>query len=92
MHSHPYGGVWIPQLVWQLAMGWMAGFDFRQGQEIFFILRRDQNGTPSLLSNGYRRLFSPGVKQPGREGDHSPPYNAKVKNDGATISLSHTSS
>jgi hypothetical protein len=27
--------------------------------------------------------FSPEVKQPGHETDHSPPYNADVKNGGA---------
>jgi hypothetical protein len=34
-------------------------------------------GPPSLLSNGYR-----GVKQQGREADHSPPSSAEVKNGG----------
>jgi len=33
-------------------------------------------GTSSLLSHGYRGLFIRGVKQPGREADLSPPYNA----------------
>jgi hypothetical protein len=36
-------------------------------------------GPPNLLSNEYQGLFSLGVKQPGREVDHSPPTSAKVK-------------
>jgi len=36
-------------------------------------------GPPSLLSNGYRGLFSWGIKWPGQEADHSPPSNAEVK-------------
>ena len=34
---------------------------------------------PSLLFNGYRASF-PVVKRPGRETDHSPPYNTEVQN------------
>jgi hypothetical protein len=34
---------------------------------------------PSLLSSRYQGLFPRGVKRPGREADHSPPPNAKVK-------------
>jgi hypothetical protein len=37
-------------------------------------------GPSSLLSNGYRRLFPPGVKRPGRQADRSPPTSAEVKN------------
>jgi hypothetical protein len=36
-------------------------------------------GPPILLSNGYQRALSPGVKQQGRESDHSPPSSAEVK-------------
>jgi hypothetical protein len=35
---------------------------------------------------------SPGVKWPGREVDHLPPFNAEVKNGGAIHPLPHTSS
>jgi hypothetical protein len=35
---------------------------------------------PALRSNGYRRLFPPGVKRPSREADLSPPSNAENKN------------
>jgi hypothetical protein len=34
---------------------------------------------------------SPGVKQPEREADHSPPSSAEVKNHGAIPPLPHTS-
>jgi hypothetical protein len=36
--------------------------------------------------------FSLGVKWPGHEADHSPPSNAKVKNDGAIPPFPHMSS
>jgi hypothetical protein len=45
-------------------------------------------GPLSLLSNGYRGLFPPEVKRPGREADHSPPTNAEVKNTWIYISTS----
>jgi hypothetical protein len=35
-------------------------------------------GPPNLLSNGYPGALSPGVKQPGREADPSPPASAEV--------------
>jgi hypothetical protein len=34
---------------------------------------------PSLISNGYRGLFSPEVKRPGREADLSLPTSAEIK-------------
>jgi len=36
-------------------------------------------GPPSLLSNGYEGFFPEGVKQLGREADHSPPSSAEVE-------------
>jgi hypothetical protein len=36
--------------------------------------------------------ISPGVKRQGREGDHSFPYTAEIKNGGAIPPLPHTSS
>jgi hypothetical protein len=38
------------------------------------------------------RAFTPGVKGPGREVDHSPPSSAEVKNGGAISPFPHTSS
>jgi hypothetical protein len=35
---------------------------------------------PSLQSNGYRGAYSPVLKRPGREADHSPPPSVEVKN------------
>jgi hypothetical protein len=49
-------------------------------------------GPPSLLPNGYWGLFPRGVKQQGREADHSPPSSAKVKNSGAIPPLPNMSS
>jgi hypothetical protein len=46
------------------------GFESRQAQEIY----NGQTGFgahPSLLFNGYRRLFSRGLKRLGREADHT---------------------
>jgi hypothetical protein len=42
-----------------MAMGWMAGFNSQQGQEIFvFTQHLDQLwGPPSPLTNGYQGLF-----------------------------------
>jgi hypothetical protein len=37
---------------------------------------------PNLLSNGYRGLFPPGLKRPGREADHSTPTSTQVKKRG----------
>jgi hypothetical protein len=47
-------------------------------------------GRPSLLSDGYRGLFPPGIKRPGREADHSPPSSAEVKKGKAIPPLPHT--
>jgi hypothetical protein len=47
---------------------------------------------PSLLTNVYRGLFPQEVKRQEREGDHSLPSSAVVKNDGTTRPPSHISS
>jgi hypothetical protein len=60
-----------------------TGFRFSSGAVIFFSSpqRPDlQWGPPSLLSNGYRGLFPPRVKRPGRKTDYPPPSSAEVKN------------
>jgi hypothetical protein len=36
----------------------------------------------NLLSEGYGKALSPGVKLPGREPDYSTPSSVEVKNDG----------
>jgi hypothetical protein len=43
-------------------------------------------GPPNLLSNGYRTLFSPRLRQQGREADHPPQTSAEVKKMGMYIS------
>jgi hypothetical protein len=66
-------------------MGWITGVRFTAGAR-FFCPPRNSNrfwGPPSFLSNGYRRIFSPGIKLPGREADHSHPSGAEVENGGA---------
>jgi hypothetical protein len=51
------------------------------GSRIFSSPHRSHRlwGPPSFLYNGYWGLFPPGVKQQGREADHSPPASAEVK-------------
>jgi hypothetical protein len=65
-----------------------------RGKRLFSSPQRPEllSGPTSLLSNGYQGLFSPGVKRSGREGDHSPLCNVEVKNDGAVLLLSLSSS
>jgi hypothetical protein len=57
-------------------------FDSWQGQGFIFSSLCPQRlwSPPSLLSNRYRGLFCWGVKQLGREADHSSPSSAEVKN------------
>jgi hypothetical protein len=52
-----------------------------RGWDFFSSLPRpDQNwGPPNLLSNWYRGSFS-GLKRPGSEADHSPPFSARFEN------------
>ena len=53
-----------------------------RGKRFFFSLKRLNLlwGPLSLLFNGYRGSFL-GIKQPGREVDHSLPFSAKVNNE-----------
>jgi hypothetical protein len=58
-----------------------VGVRVSMGSKIFSSPRRQDRlwGPPSLLSNRYRRLFSPGIKQPGREAAHLPTASAEFK-------------
>jgi hypothetical protein len=56
----------ILSIIW-LATGWTAGVKFPAGTTDFSLLERSD------------RLWGPGVKQTGREADHSP-TSAEVKN------------
>jgi hypothetical protein len=57
----------------------MAWFSVQAGKYIdkFLHWLRDPAG---LQSNVYEGIISPGVKQPDREANHSPPSSADVKN------------
>jgi hypothetical protein len=73
----------------------MGGLDSIPNSAEFFSSpqRPDRQwGPPSLLSNGYRWLFSRWLKRPGCEADHSPPSRAEVKNAGTITPLPFTSS
>jgi hypothetical protein len=81
-----YGGVGVYIITIVIATGY--GLDDRGVgvriplESIMFFsprLKHQLWGPPSLLSNGYRGLFS-GVKRQGREVDHSPQTTAEVKN------------
>jgi hypothetical protein len=65
------------------------GRDSRQEQDIILW------STVSKSAMGYTQppiQWVPGVKRPGHEDDHSPPFAAEVKNGGAIYPLPHTSS
>jgi hypothetical protein len=49
-------------------------------------------GPPNLLSNGYRRPFSSGLRRSGRKADHPPPTIAQSRKRGSIHPLSHASS
>jgi hypothetical protein len=69
------------------------GFDSQQGQEIFLYSTASRPAlSPTQPHIQWYRVLSAGVKRPGREGDHSPPASAEVKNGGAIPALPHTSS
>jgi hypothetical protein len=57
-------------------------FDSRQGQgfSFFATASRPALGPTQTLIQWVPRAISPGVKRPGREGDHSFPSSAEVKN------------
>lgn len=71
------------------ATGWTVeepGFDYQQAQRLvlFFTVSRPDVG-PTLP----RIKWSPGVKRPGQETDHSPSFSVKVKNKWIHTSTPH---
>jgi hypothetical protein len=58
----------------------------------FFTASRPSLGPPSLLYNGYCRLFPRVLNRQEREPDHSPPSGAEVQKCGAILPLPHRSS
>jgi hypothetical protein len=68
-------------------------FGSRQGKGFFSFLPRPNRLRGHLASYPVGiGDFSPWVKRPEREADHSPPYSAEVKNGGAIPPRSHMSS
>jgi hypothetical protein len=51
---------------------------------LFSPCRPDRFWGPTSLSNRYQKLFSPGVKRPGREADRSPQMVQKLRKRGTT--------
>jgi hypothetical protein len=62
-----------------------------RGKEIFLYTTASRPALgPTLLSIQWvLGIIFPGVKRPGREADHSPPFSAEVKNVGALLPLPH---
>jgi hypothetical protein len=58
-----------------------SGFDSRQGLGIFLFTTasRPAMGPTQPPIQWVTGVFSPGIKRPGREADHSPPSSAEVK-------------
>jgi len=52
--------------------------------------RKKQNKKDSQTKKEWG-ILSPEVKQPGRDADHSLPFNAEVKNERSCTSFPHTS-
>jgi hypothetical protein len=62
----------------RLAMGWTVRVSNSGGVEIFLARPDRPWGAPSLLHSGYR-VSLPGVKRPGRGGDHPPQKAPRLK-------------
>jgi hypothetical protein len=68
------------------------GFDSlrRQGLSLFYSAQAVSGAHPTSYKMETGSSFT-GVKRPGSEADHLPPYSAEVMNSGTTPSLCHTS-
>jgi hypothetical protein len=82
--------VWIVQSVERRATGSAAAVRFPSRD--FSLLHRVQTGSGSQPASYTMGTGGTGVQRLGREADHTPPSNAKVKNDGAVPPLPHRSS
>jgi hypothetical protein len=74
----------IAQSVQRWAMGWTIGvlvFDSRRGLGIFLFTTASRTalGPTQPPIQWVPGALSLGIKRPGREADHSPPYIAEVK-------------
>jgi len=74
----------IAQSVYRWATSWTIGvlrFDSRRRLWIYLFTTASRTALePTQLPNEWvPGALSPGVKRPGRETDHSPPYDAEVK-------------
>jgi hypothetical protein len=66
-------------------IGQSAGVLFPTGERLFSSSQRPDRlwGPSNPLFSGDRRVNSPEIQRPGREGNHSSLSNAEVKNGGA---------
>jgi hypothetical protein len=74
-------------------VSWTVGVRFPAGASDFSLLHSVQTGSgahPYSYPIGTAGSFG-GIKRPGREADHSPPFSVEVKNGGAIPQLPHTS-
>jgi hypothetical protein len=62
------------------------GFESRQGMRIFLFTTVSRPGLIQPPNQWISGVLPLGVKWPGREASHSPPYNAEVKNAKGYIS------
>jgi len=84
-HFLPLRSKYSPhQSISRLTTGWtigLAGFEFRRGLKIFHsdTVSRLVLGPTQPPIQWVTEALSLGVKRPGHEADHSPPFSAEVK-------------
>jgi hypothetical protein len=91
VHTRYYGGTLAPvpeeKAAWNIWWVWTRIFLIKvTSLPLWFATGREFRlalGPPSLLYIGYQVRLPWGVKWPGHEADHSPPFSAKIKNVGA---------